>query len=193
MLGEQLRGFVAVTLRSIDGILERLLARFDRREDLRERQLAEDDSEDEEDDKRPRHQAVVRIQQPLHFRIGGKRRRRGEGNECERTKKGTHFGMRKNSRGRERCSAARGDAAPKNYSLPCIWKAMTTPNSAAPSMSAAKISAAVWMRPAASGWRAMPSTAWPPMRPMPMPAPMTARPAPSPAPTPTRPRPLSVA
>jgi hypothetical protein len=64
---------------------------------------------------------------------------------------------------------------------------MTTPKSATPSMSAARISAAVWIRPAASGCRAMPSTAWPPMRPMPMPAPITASPAPNPAPTATIP------
>ena len=39
----------------------------------------------------------------------------------------------------------------QNVTLPWIMNAMTAPNSATPSMSAARISAAVWIVPAASG------------------------------------------
>src|SRR5215216_313068 len=66
---------------------------------------------------------------------------------------------------------------------------MTATNSATPSTSAAAMIIAVWIRAVASGWRAMPSVAEPPIRPMPMPAPTTASPAARPAPI--RPKPLS--
>ena len=55
--------------------------------------------------------------------------------------------------------------------LPWIRNAITATNSATPSTSAAAMIMAVWIRAVASGWRAMPSVADPPMRPMPMPAP----------------------
>ena len=42
-------------------------------------------------------------------------------------------------------------------------------NSATPSISAAKMMPAVWIRALFSGWRAMPSAAEPPIRPMPTP------------------------
>jgi len=60
----------------------------------------------------------------------------------------------------------------------------TTANSVAPSIMAAVISMAVLIEPATSGWRAIDSTALPPMRPMPAAPPMTTRPAPMPAPMP---------
>jgi hypothetical protein len=48
----------------------------------------------------------------------------------------------------------------------------------APSISAAVMIIALLIWPAASGWRAIDSTALPPMRPMPAAPPMMARPAP---------------
>src|SRR5688572_29132364 len=63
----------------------------------------------------------------------------------------------------------------------------TRPNSATPSMSAARMIEPPRMSPAASGWRAMPSLAAAPIRPMPMPAPTATMPAPSPAPILARP------
>src|SRR5690348_9982795 len=50
-------------------------------------------------------------------------------------------------------------------------------------MSAAVRIMAPRMSPEASGWRAIASTAWPPIRPMPIPTPITARPSPRPAPS----------
>src|SRR4051812_40351164 len=68
---------------------------------------------------------------------------------------------------------------------------MTATNSATPSISAAAMIIAVWIRAVASGCRAIPSVAEPPMRPMPTPAPTTARPAARPAPMSPKPRPLA--
>jgi hypothetical protein len=53
---------------------------------------------------------------------------------------------------------------------------------AAPSIKAAETIMFERMSPAASGWRAMASTAPPPIRQIPIPAPIAARPAPIPAP-----------
>jgi len=61
--------------------------------------------------------------------------------------------------------------------------------SVAPSTSAAAMIMLVKIRPPASGWRAMASTAWDPMAPMPRPAPMMTSPAPTQAPRMPRPRP----
>src|SRR6266540_46526 len=62
-------------------------------------------------------------------------------------------------------------------------RANTSAASVAPSTSAAVRIIAPRMSADASGWRAIASTAWPPMRPMPSPAPMMARPIPIPAPS----------
>src|SRR5712692_8388176 len=62
-------------------------------------------------------------------------------------------------------------------------RANTSAASVAPSISAAVRIIAPRMSPEASGWRAIASTAWPPMRPMPSPAPITASPSPMPAPS----------
>src|SRR6185503_16750288 len=62
-------------------------------------------------------------------------------------------------------------------------RANTRAASVAPSMSAAVRIMAPRISAEASGWRAMASTAWPPMRPMPRPAPMMASPIPIPAPS----------
>src|SRR5580693_1896131 len=56
--------------------------------------------------------------------------------------------------------------------------AMMRAKSATPSTSAAAMIMLTPIGPTASGWRAIASTALPPMRPMPMPQPMTAMPAP---------------
>src|SRR6266508_1424306 len=61
--------------------------------------------------------------------------------------------------------------------------ANTSAASVAPSISAAVRIIAPRMSAEASGWRAIASTAWPPMRPMPSPAPMMASPIPIPAPS----------
>ncbi len=50
------------------------------------------------------------------------------------------------------------------------------PISASASVSANPIHMYVVIRPVASGWRAIPSMAWPKTRPMPMPGPIAARP-----------------
>src|SRR2546426_2666535 len=62
-------------------------------------------------------------------------------------------------------------------------RANTNAASVAPSTSAAVRIIAPRMSADASGWRAIASTAWPPMRPMPRPAPMIASPIPMPAPS----------
>src|SRR4029077_1720482 len=62
-------------------------------------------------------------------------------------------------------------------------RANTSDASPTPSMSAAVRIMAPRMSPEASGWRAIASTAGPPIRPMPIPPPITARPSPRPAPS----------
>src|SRR5207249_7714340 len=81
----------------------------------------------------------------------------------------------------------------QNVTFPCMTNATTAANSATPSTRAAAMIMAVWMRALFSGWRAMPSTAWPPIRPMPTPAPSTARPAARPAPMSAYPLPAAPA
>ena len=91
MLLEELGGFLAVTLRAGDRFLERLLARPNRRGDRTEGEPAEDDRENDEDDQRPRHQAVARREQVGLGRLFLRQRGRGEEErESERTKQGTH-------------------------------------------------------------------------------------------------------
>ena len=64
-----------------------------------------------------------------------------------------------------------------NYFAPPS-KPITTPKSATPSIKAAAIIIVVVIFPEASGLRAIPSTAEPPILPIPIPAPRTAKPAP---------------
>src|SRR5882762_9521780 len=61
--------------------------------------------------------------------------------------------------------------------------ANTSDASPTPSINAAVRIIAPRISPDASGWRAIASTAWPPIRPIPSPTPMTASPSPRPAPS----------
>src|SRR5215210_3499137 len=153
-------GRVAVALGRLQRLADEGLAGLERIEDRPPGKLAQDHQHENEDQQRPERVAEIACEQarPLSTMLCLGRQGRNRQGQHDQCKQGSldHAGPHPNE----------------------AIRPTTMAKSMAPSMNAAVRIMAVLIWPEASGWRAIDSTALPPMRPMPAAPPMTASPAP---------------
>src|SRR5262249_8031279 len=175
-------------LRALDRVADALLARIERLLQRAPGHDPQDDEQQHERHDRPDHEAGIDVQEPrmgtggafrAAFLSPGRRRTVRDERQRRHVPGGRDAANGPPRRVPQRTSeCAPGSQAPAH--LFWIMKQMGQAKSATPSMSAAVRIMLPRISFAASGWRAMLSTADAASRPMPIPAPITARPAPMP-------------